>query len=226
LTSVENGPWEFGNYRYLGTSSELKKSDDTLNEKRLEDIERINHIIKNNLTINDILKNKKDLLPRSWLRSLKDLEYLIKKEKEIREANIKRFWRPCGIYLFGPGGSGKSGLVQKLFREELYSKPQKQKSGSNWWDGYFGQDIVFFDEWYTCLSWADIVKLLNDTDESVEIKNKGFVPFLAKYVFMTSRKPPQEAFNFGNGNVVDNTTVHRDWGEFSDDQIVKKIKTS
>ncbi|CAG8788849.1 12994_t:CDS:2, partial [Racocetra fulgida] len=135
LTSVENGPWEFGNYRYLGTSSELKKSDDTLNEKRLEDIERINHIIENNLTINDILENKKDLLPRSWLRSLKDLEYMIKKEKEIREVNIKRFWRLCYIYLFGLGGSGKSGLIQELFGDCLYSKPQKQKSGSNWFDG-------------------------------------------------------------------------------------------
>ncbi|CAG8771296.1 19275_t:CDS:2, partial [Racocetra fulgida] len=64
LSNVENGPWEFGIYRYLGTSSELKKSDDTLNEKRLEDIERINHIIENDLTIDDILKNKKDLLLR------------------------------------------------------------------------------------------------------------------------------------------------------------------
>ncbi|CAG8756673.1 18258_t:CDS:2, partial [Racocetra fulgida] len=250
LTSVENGPWEFGNYRYLGTSSELKKSDDTLNEKRLKDIERINHIIENDLTIDDILKNKKKLLPWSWLRSLKDLEYLIKKEKEIREANIKRFWRPCCIYLFGPGGSGKSGLVQKLFREELYSKPQKQKSGSNWWNGYSGQDIVFLMN--------DIVKLLNDTDEHVEIKNKGFIPFLAKYVFMTSRKASQEAFNFGNGqferrldfiiqftgNWKNKTTqihflkgseedfrnmnwkIEFDRSEFSNDQIVEKIKTS
>ncbi|CAG8687695.1 8280_t:CDS:2 [Racocetra fulgida] len=171
LTSVENGPWEFGIYRYLGTSSELNKSDDTLNEKRLEDIERINHIIENNLTIDDILKNKKDLLSRSWLRSLKDLEYLIKKEKEIRETNIKRFWRPCCIYLFGFGGSGKSGLIQELFGDCLYSKPQKQKSGSNWFNGYNKHEFVLFDEW----------------------------------------RPPQEAFNFGNGNVIDNTTLHRDF---------------
>ncbi|CAG8733169.1 15064_t:CDS:2, partial [Racocetra fulgida] len=195
---------EFGIYHYLGTSSELKKSDDTLNEKRLEDIERINHIIKNNLTINDILENKKNLLPRSWLRSLKDLEYLIKKEKEIREVNIKRFWRPCCIYLFGLGGSGKSGLVQELFGDSLYSKPQKQKSGSNWFDGYDKHEFVLFDEWYTTIGWNDIVKLLNDTDERVEIKNKA----------------PQEAFNFGNGNVIDNTTVHRD------DEIIEKTKKS
>jgi len=73
---------------------------------------------------------------------------------------------------------------------------------------------VLFDEWYTCLSWNDIVKYLNDTPEKVEIKGKGFVPFLVKHIFMTSRKALQEAFNFGVGNIIDNTSVHRDWGQF------------
>ena len=136
LTSEENGFFAFGNYRYLATANELKGSDE-INEKRLEDIKRIDNIIENNLTVEDILKNKKELLPRSWLRSLKDLEYLLKKEKEIRESVLKRFWRPCVIYIFGPGGSGKSGLVQKLFREELYSKTKKQQNGSNWYYIYY-----------------------------------------------------------------------------------------
>ncbi|CAG8741269.1 3689_t:CDS:2, partial [Racocetra fulgida] len=81
LSNAENGFWAFGNYRYLSNANEFTNKDD-INEKRLEDMNRIDHIVENNLTVEDILKNKKDLLLRSWLRSLKDLEYLIMKEKE------------------------------------------------------------------------------------------------------------------------------------------------
>ncbi|CAG8623237.1 5776_t:CDS:2, partial [Dentiscutata heterogama] len=94
------------------------------------------------------------------------------------------------------GGAGKSGIVSELLSSELYVKPKKQKSGSNWWNGYNKHEIVLFDEWYTCIDWNDIVKYLNDTPEDVEQKHKGFIPFLAKYVFITSHKPPEEAFNF------------------------------
>ncbi|RIB02224.1 hypothetical protein C2G38_2228410 [Gigaspora rosea] len=60
------------------------------------------------------------------------------------------------FYLFGPGGSGKTELVQKLFSDELYNKPKKQQSGSNWWNGYKGQEIVLIDEFYTKIDWGDM----------------------------------------------------------------------
>ncbi|CAG8694607.1 12454_t:CDS:1, partial [Dentiscutata heterogama] len=44
------------------------------------------------------------------------------------------------------GGAGKSNLIQKLFFNELYSKPKKQKSGSSWWNSYEKHKIVLFDE--------------------------------------------------------------------------------
>ncbi|CAG8648805.1 9026_t:CDS:2, partial [Dentiscutata heterogama] len=49
---------------------------------------------------------------------------------------------------------------------------------------------------------------------NVEQKGKSFVPFLAKYVFMTSHKPPEEAFNFRRVNMNDETSTQRDWGQF------------
>ncbi|CAG8719368.1 2992_t:CDS:2, partial [Dentiscutata heterogama] len=63
-------------------------------------------------------------------------------------------------------------------------------------DGYDKQEIVLFDKWYSVLDWNDVVKYLNDTPENVEQKGKTFVSFLAKYVFMTFYKLPEEAFNF------------------------------
>ncbi|CAG8569239.1 926_t:CDS:1 [Dentiscutata heterogama] len=91
---------------------------------------------------------------------------------------------------------------------------KKQKSESNWWDGYKRHEIVLFDEWYTSIDWNDIVKYLNDTPENVEQKGKTFVPFLAKYVFMTSHKPPEEAFNFRRHNINEEMSTQRDWGQF------------
>ncbi|CAG8686754.1 4070_t:CDS:2, partial [Dentiscutata heterogama] len=87
------------------------------------------------------------------------------------------------------GGAGKSGIVSELLS-------------------------ILFDEWYTCIDWNDIVKYLNDTPEDVEQKHKGFIPFLAKYVFMTSHKPPEEAFNFRRNYVNDESFTQRDWDQF------------
>ncbi|CAG8832802.1 13175_t:CDS:1, partial [Racocetra persica] len=39
--------------------------------------------------------------------------------------------------------------------------------------------------------------LFNDTPYYIELKHKGFKPFLAKYIFLTARKPPEDAYNFG-----------------------------
>ncbi|CAG8809278.1 16463_t:CDS:2, partial [Gigaspora rosea] len=124
-----------------------------------------------------------------------------------------RFWRPVTFYLFGPGGSGKTGLVQELFSNELYDKPKKQRSGSNWWNGYEGQEIVLIDEFYTKIEWGDMVNVLNDFCHNVEKKHGGFEPFIAKYVFLTATKPPEEAYNFSQTGVTENDNK-RDFGQF------------
>jgi hypothetical protein len=52
------------------------------------------------------------------------------------------------------------------------------------------------DEAYTKMDWGDIVNVLNNTPHTVEQKYGGFVPFLAKYIFLTGSQPPEESFNF------------------------------
>ncbi|KAF0539686.1 hypothetical protein F8M41_006945 [Gigaspora margarita] len=66
------------------------------------------------------------------------------------------------------GESGKSDLVQALFEDNLYLKPKKQK-----------------------------MNIFNDTPYRVEQKHKYFEQFLAKYIFITEKKLPNEAYNFG-----------------------------
>ncbi|CAG8607060.1 1213_t:CDS:2, partial [Dentiscutata heterogama] len=62
---------------------------------------------------------------------------------------------------------------------------------------------------YISMDWNDIVKYLNNTPETVEQKGKTFVSFLAKYVFMISHKPPEEAFNFQQHNANDEMSTQQ-----------------
>ncbi|HEY6535382.1 MAG TPA: hypothetical protein VIY08_06230, partial [Candidatus Nitrosocosmicus sp.] len=139
----------------------------------------------------------------------KSMRAISKKNKPIWKEN--RWWRPVTFYFYGPGDSGKSGIVTELFRHELYDKPKKQKRGSNWWNGYKGQEIILLDEIYTKIEWGDMVNVLNDTANEVEQKNKGFVPLIAKYVFMTGNRPPSEVYTFSADEDYKN---HQDYNQF------------
>ncbi|CAG8563761.1 9286_t:CDS:2 [Dentiscutata heterogama] len=129
--------------------------------------------------------------PRHFYRSFQDLDYINNRQKEILNKSMRCFWRPVTFYFYGDGGAS-----------------------SSWWDGYDKHEIVLFDEWYSVLDWNDVVKYLNNTPENVEQKGKTFVPFLAKYVFMTFHKPPEEVFNFRRVNINDETSTQCDWGQF------------
>ncbi|CAG8637833.1 13268_t:CDS:2, partial [Dentiscutata heterogama] len=104
--------------------------------------------------------------------------------------NFSQAWtnNPKNIYVVrNTDGADKSNLVQKLFWSELYPKSKKQKNRSSWWDGY---------------------------QKTGEIKGKSFVLFLAKYIFMTSCKPAEKAFNFGQRNIDDKTSTQCSESDF------------
>ncbi|CAG8549925.1 6428_t:CDS:2 [Ambispora gerdemannii] len=131
-----------------------------------------------------------------------------KKEFELPEWMKQRFWRPVTFYLYGDGGAGKTGLINKLFfnNKSLYNKPENQ-TGKNYWNGYNGQEIIFFDEFFSKISWSDMVNILNDTNHNVEKKYEGFTPLLSKYIFLTSTKSPEQAYNFNDYELEDGTQL-------------------
>ncbi|CAG8755621.1 6408_t:CDS:2 [Gigaspora rosea] len=85
-----------------------------------------------------------------------NVEKIYEDLQQEKKKETYRFWRLVIFYLFGPGGSGKTGLVQELFSDELSDKPKKQQSGSNWWNGYEDQEIVLIDEFYTKIDWENM----------------------------------------------------------------------
>ncbi|CAG8818840.1 17255_t:CDS:1, partial [Dentiscutata erythropus] len=103
------GYWRFGDYRYLDPAGEFLGTD-KINKCRIEDMDYINQIIEENISSKQILENPKELLPRSWLRSLQDLTYIEQRREKLVNEELKKFWHPVTFYFYGEGGAGKSNL--------------------------------------------------------------------------------------------------------------------
>ena len=59
-----------------------------------------------------------------------------------------------------------------------------------------------------------MVNLFNDSSCKVQIKYGGFEPFVSKFIFVTSTKPPEEAYNF-NQDDGSNDSNKRNFGQFA-----------
>lgn len=94
-----------------------------------------------------------------------------------------RSGQPNIIILWGPTGCGKSKLVYDTF-PQAYRKPK-----GKWWDGYHTQDTVVFDDFYSWISYDEILRILDWYPLMVEIKN-GYVRLVANTFVFTSNKDP------------------------------------
>lgn len=92
------------------------------------------------------------------------------------------------IVLHGGTGTGKTSWVYG----QPYFGPLYVHTGSKWFDGYFGQPRVLFDDFYGeehGVSWGLLLRLLDRYPMQVEVKG-GFVEWAPDIIYITSNKHP------------------------------------
>jgi len=99
----------------------------------------------------------------------------------------------CEVY-YGPTGTGKTTFVRDLCKQlkwELYIVTTGSGSkGSQWFDGYWGQQAVLFDDFYGWIQYHALLELLHEHPYEVQVKG-GFVKWCPLAVFFTSNKHPK-----------------------------------
>jgi len=96
------------------------------------------------------------------------------------------------ILLCGPKGVGKTRWAYDNY-PDLYKKPTGE-----WWNGYEGQKVVLFDDYYGYFKYHDLLTILDRYPINLPIKG-GFVWAQYDTVIITSNKHPKDWYKLNWG---------------------------
>lgn len=116
-------------------------------------------------------------------------------ETFLKYCNTPRDWKPVVIWLYGESGAGKSREARIILAG---IDTHVKNTDNKWWDGYDGQEGVILDDFRE--SWWSMVHMLGLLDRyAFQIEHKGGTrQFRAKYIVITSIRPPQEYYQMEN----------------------------
>lgn len=165
-----------GSYTKLGQEPRQGLRGDIIETKDL--------IVNNQITVDEI--------------ALEDPEFYHKYGRTLREVEVialrKRFrtWMTTGEWIYGPTGVGKSHRVFKDYSPDTH---YVKNLDDQWWDGYVGQEIVIINEFRGQITFSELLDLLDKWPKTVKQRCRAPVPFLAKKVYITSSKHPDEIYS-------------------------------
>lgn len=179
------------NEAYCSKESTLTKVGDEPSQGERGDIKEIAQaILSGEKTSDDICVSNPEL-HRQYGRTLDRLE-IISLRKQFRTEMTK------GIWYTGPTGSGKS---HKAFTETHgeygpYNPDTHYVKNlhEEWWDGYRGQPVVILNEFRGQVRFSELLDLVDKWPKMVKWRGRESVPFLAKYVIVTSSVCPRDVY--------------------------------
>lgn len=141
---------------------------------RRTDITALRDAVLNGATDVDLFKTH----TRSYLAYYNGIE-------RIRLALAKPRSEPTELYIIlGPTGTGKTRFVAEKEPDLYWKQP-----GSQWWDGYHGQEAVILDDFYGWMAPHELLRLADRYPLMVQVKGSQ-VNFNSKRLYITSNKVP------------------------------------
>lgn len=95
---------------------------------------------------------------------------------------------------YGPTGTGKSRwLWDNLPRDKVFYLNSSRTKGDPWFDYYdpMQHEHVVLDDYYGWFRWDTFLRMLDHYPMTMETKGDK-IPFRAKYIWITSNKPPEQ----------------------------------
>jgi len=96
--------------------------------------------------------------------------------------------KPRVEVIWGHPGTGKTRYCHDVARIH-YDDDVWIHGGGNWFDGYEGQQVAIFDDYYGCLDFGLFLKVLDRYKCQVPVKG-AFVPWNPRRIFITSNTSP------------------------------------
>ncbi len=103
---------------------------------------------------------------------------------------------------WGKTGTGKTRSVYdqaKELGESVFSLVQND-SGTPWFDGYAGEEVLLIDDFYGWCKVSFLLKLLDRYPLNVQVKG-SMIPFISKKIIFTSNIHPEYWFNWKNDEI-------------------------
>jgi ribA/ribD-fused uncharacterized protein len=147
--------------------------------------------------LTDVLRSTDNLA--SFKLKIDDLRERIDKLMSIyhgMQASICGKQQPTVIYLFGKAGVGKSLLVSQIIdilseKEGRMLTSYTRGTGDEYWSGYFGQNIVIYDDFYSNKLEIDLNEMISVYSPNSYLLNMAALPqkgshFTSRYVIICS----------------------------------------
>ena len=142
------------------------------------DLENFRAAIKRNCPDDELIQDHLPVLAKyPRLESRLKLHYLKQSTRPFREVEV--------IVHYGAAGSGKT---RKPYEEGAYVFDDYE---NGWWDGYDGESVVLFNDFYGGIKWSFFLRLLDGYQVRLKVKG-GFTYAQWSKVYITSNKHPDE----------------------------------
>jgi hypothetical protein len=116
--------------------------------------------------------------------------------------------KPQIFVLTGPSGCGKTRLARECF-PGAYWVTKPTGSSPLWFDDYFGQEVIIFDEFYSWVPYDFLLRLLDFGEMQLPFKG-GHAKCRAKIFIFTSNMPYSDWYP----KIEDKTAFYRRLSEF------------